>query len=180
MSIQTIKFKNINLETELIDANAISSNFISINGYGENTDVNTKHTVCIGTNIKAGVKAWYWTGVDKTNNYIYLTDDKAGRGSGNTAHDLSFDSGYQINDVVTIINNSNYDIGYKVVEVSGNRIKLDDVPFNDIQELAPGSEQNPVKYTIKNLTREAGCIYIGDSSFSFGIDNTLGGNASFA
>lgn len=132
MPIPTTKFKNINLETEMMVAETIKNNFISTQGFGENNTINTRYTMCIGANNTAGVKAWYWTGIDKANNYIYLTDDIAQRGNRTTIHNESFVSGFQVNDIVTIINNSNYDVGYKVLEVSGNRIKLDSIPFDNV------------------------------------------------
>lgn len=182
MPIPTTKFKNINLDTEMMDAKTITDNFIQLGekklSFGQGNTINTDSGISLGVSNKHGIKAWYWTGVDKENNYIYLTNNEADKGNGSTTLIENFNSGYAKNDIVTIINNNNYDDGYTVLNVNGNRIQLNYIPFNSV-EPALSSAQLSSKYTIKNLSKpNVGCVYIGESSVSIGAENTVNGNGS--
>lgn len=88
---------------------------------GKDNTVVVSNANIIGNSNRAGVKGWYYTGIQFTTNAagvaqinqpatIYLTDDIAKRNTGTLETDSSFVSGFKIGDPVCIVNNSKYDM----------------------------------------------------------------------
>ena len=96
-------------------------------------------STAIGAASTSGLKGWYYTHVDVNNKKIYLSDKQysftiLGKTIGCISNkgasvNTSFNSGYEIGDVLSIVYDSKYEDYATITYINGNEITLDKVPF---------------------------------------------------
>ena len=124
-------------------------------------------TIALGTSI-AGCKGYYYSGVDFTNKYIYLslTQSVPASVTDNSLYDASFTHEWQVGDAFSIVNSSHYDEIGKITSIDGNRIGYDTIGFDEIN-LNDEALEDFDSYTIVVPTRpECGVINLGEGAFA--------------
>lgn len=113
-----------------------------------------------GAASTAGLKGWYYTKVNLSENLIWLSDTrstgilqiKISTTTSTTPDNTSFVCGWKAGDEVTIVNDKKYDRCAKIEAINGNMIKLDKLPFDSetIVTSAPsiGNYNEPDEFSI--------------------------------
>ena len=133
----------------------------------------------VGSGNMAGVKAWYYTGIQFSTNEqgvavvgpatLYLTADVQERHSGSLEHVQGFESGYQVGDVLSIVNKDKLDNICRVTSVDGNAIGVDRLPFTNVVDVSPADFDD---WTVMTTNRpQSGVLVIGDGAFAVGSGN---------
>ena len=141
-----------------------------------------------GLNTKSGLKGYYFKGVDLKNNKIYLSTTKP-----EIIETKLFSSvvenwknnPYKVNDIVSIINGDVY-YDLKVIEIKGNIIKVENLPFSSISEV--NEMLGDSNYTVFCLSQyRSGVVNIsigshaeGHNTRSFGIATHSEGHGTIA
>ena len=92
-------------------------------------------SVAIGAATIAGLKGWYYSAIDFTNKTITLSDKPTYILAGSTLVGGNWSSGtpnINVNDVISLVNNSKYDFCSKVTAVNGDVITVDSLPFTEL------------------------------------------------
>lgn len=92
-------------------------------------------SMAVGAATTAGLKGWYYSAIDFTNKTITLSDKPTYILAGSTLIGGSWSSGtpnIEVNDVISLVNNSKYDLCSKVTAVNGNVITVDSLPFTGL------------------------------------------------
>ena len=133
----------------------------------------------VGSGNMAGVKAWYYTGIQFSTNEqgvavvgpatLYLTADVQERHSGSLEHVQEFESGYQVGDVLSIVNKDKLDNICRVTSVDGNAIMVDNLPFTNVVDVSGADFDD---WTVMTTNRpQSGALVIGDGAFAVGSGN---------
>ena len=89
-------------------------------------------SMAVGAATTAGLKGWYYSAIDFTNKKITLSDRPTYILAGNLLLNGGWSSGVpniKVDDVISLVNNSKYDLCSKVTAVNGNVITVDSLPF---------------------------------------------------
>ncbi len=133
-----------------------------------------------GSNNIAGCKGYYFQSVDITNKKIYLSKTQVVPIiSTNDLTDVSFgDMGFAVSDVITIINDSKYDLCSTITEISSNCITVDKIPFTTINGSIADSREYSVFCSAKPNLNNQYAVQIGTSASAEGVDNIAAGYGS--
>lgn len=99
-------------------------------------------SIALGAATTAGMKGWYYSNIDFTNNTITFSDvqphlENGVLVGGSWSSDIP---NISIDDELTIINNSIYDLKSKVVAVNNNIITVDNIPFDSYANVSIESQ----------------------------------------
>lgn len=134
-------------------------------------------SMAIGAATTAGLKGWYYSAIDFTNETITLSDRPTYILAGSTLIGGGWSSGapnIDVDDVISLVNDSKYDLCSKVTAVNGNVITVDSLPFarlvrDDGAAAAVLAGQFSDGYSIYIPERpDAGLIDFGGGAFSEG------------
>lgn len=134
-------------------------------------------SMAIGAATTAGLKGWYYSAIDFTNKKITLSDKPTYILVGTTLINGGWSSGtpnIKVDDVISLVNNSKYDLCSKVTAVNGNVITVDILPFTKLiidegASLAVLAGQFSDGYSVYIPERpDAGIIDFGGGAFSEG------------
>lgn len=134
-------------------------------------------SMAIGAATTAGLKGWYYSAIDFTNKKITLSDKPTYILVGTTLINGGWGSGtpnIKVDDVISLVNNSKYDLCSKVTAVKGNVITVDNLPFTKLlidsgTSLAVLAGQFSDGYSVYIPERpDAGIIDFGGGAFSEG------------
>ena len=134
-------------------------------------------SMAIGAATTAGLKGWYYSAIDFTNKKITLSDKPTYILVGTTLINGGWSSGapnIKVDDVISLVNDSKYDLCSKVTAVSGNVITVDSLPFTELVKdngasVAVIAGQFSDGYSVYVPERpDAGLIDFGGGAFSEG------------
>lgn len=134
-------------------------------------------SMAVGAATTAGLKGWYYSAIDFTNKTITLSDKPTYILAGSTLIGGSWSSGtpnIKVNDVISLVNNSKYDLCSKVTAVNGNVVTVDILPFTVLVRdngaaAAVNARQFSDGYSLYIPERpDAGIIDFGGGAFSEG------------
>ena len=130
-------------------------------------------SVSLGAATTAGLKGWYYSAIDFTNNIITLSDKQPYALLGNLVGG-SWKSGtpnISVGDKVSIVNNAKYDYCGEVKSISGNKVTLKSaLPFNTL-DIGTITANNPDDWSIYLPDKEsAGIIDFGGGALSEGVN----------
>lgn len=112
---------------------------------GKDTISFSKTSHAQGYKSKAGCKGYFWVGVDFENKYLYLSETQSYPIE--APHTEILTKGmFEVGDVLSITNYNHYDLAMTITEVSDNRIKVDNIPFDRIIDNTPGIV--PIEYDV--------------------------------
>lgn len=95
----------------------------------------SKTSVAVGAATTAGLKGWYYSKIDFTNKKITLSDKPTYSLTGSTLIGGGWSSdtpNIKVDDVISLVNDSKYDLCSKVIAVNGNVITVDSLPFTGL------------------------------------------------
>lgn len=135
-------------------------------------------SMAVGAATLAGLKGWYYSSIDFSENRIKISERKVI----NTYGVLS--GGYwsssskpniEVGDVISIVNDSKYDLCSKVVGVNGEDIYVDSLPFSNIVSdgIYANLDDNSIYIPAKP---DAGVVDFGGGALSEGGHNTMATN----
>lgn len=151
-----------------LSTNAKISNSICV---GSNNNMIAQDSFAFGHDNIIGCKAWYFRAIDFSTNTIYLTNKESERNDKNTSLDSEFISGYSLNDTISIVNKSKYDNCSKIIEVNGNAIKVNSLPFTKIEDGRTDFDD----YIVTSCDKpEFGILVLGEGSITAGEQNNTG------
>lgn len=173
-----IKFEEINNNVLQINKNSpfekgnVENSAVLKGEYeGYSNKAISQTSVAVGAGTIAGLKGWYYSAINFTNNQITLSDKQpyvllnnlvGGRWSSSTPN-------IKVGDKVSIVNNSKYDYCGEVKSISGNVITLkESLPFSELS-LSLVSVNNPDDWTVYIPDRaDVGIIDLGGGAFAEG------------
>ena len=140
-----------------------------------NTTISARSNI-LGDNNQVGIKAWYYSAISFTTNVagypatIYLTDDETKRNTGLIETNETFQSGYAVGDVISLVNKAKYDNKCKITEINGNVIVVDTIPFESIVS----GETDYDDYIVMSTNKpNFGVVSLGDNSYVMGRGNKV-------
>ena len=140
-----------------------------------NTSISLRPNI-LGDNIQVGSKAWYYRAIVFSTNVvgkpatIYLTDIASERNDKTTSTNTTFQSGYVVGDILSMVNKSKYYNFGSVIAVNGNVVDVDSIPFTDIVD----GETDYDDYTVSSTNKPTvGVLSIGDYSFAMGAGHRV-------
>ena len=142
-------------------------------------------SMAVGAGTTAGLKGWYYSKIDFTNKTITLSDNPTYTIAGTILLNGSWSSGtpnIKVDDVISIVNNSKYDLCSTVTDVSGNVIKVNTLPFTALTKdngamVAVLAGKFSDGYSLYIPAKpDAGIIDFGGGAFSEGGYNTMATN----
>lgn len=140
-----------------------------------NTTISARPNI-LGDNNQVGIKAWYYSAISFTTNVagypatIYLTDDETKRNTGLIETNETFQSGYAVGDVISLVNKAKYDNKCKITEINGNVIVVDTIPFGSIVS----GETDYDDYIVMSTNKpNFGVVSLGDNSYVMGRGNKV-------
>ena len=140
-----------------------------------NTTISARPNI-LGDNNQVGIKAWYYSAISFTTNVagypatIYLTDDETKRNTGLIETNETFQSGYAVGDVISLVNKAKYDNKCKITHVNGNVIVVDTIPFESIVS----GETDYDDYIVMSTNKpNFGVVSFGDNSYVMGSGNKV-------
>ena len=134
-------------------------------------------SMSVGAATTAGLKGWYYSAIDFNNKTITLSDKPTYIIVGSTLIGGSWSSGtpnIKIDDVISLVNDSKYDLCSKVIAVNGKVITVDSLPFTKLvrdegSAVAVLAGQFSDGYSLYIPERpDAGIIDFGGGAFSEG------------
>lgn len=137
----------------------------------------SKTSMAIGAATTAGLKGWYYSAIDFASKEITLSDRPTYILVGETLINGGWSSGVpniKVGDVISLVNDSKYDLCSKVTAVNGNVISVASLPFTGLvidsgASLAVLAGQFSDGYSVYIPDRpDAGIIDFGGGAFSEG------------
>lgn len=134
-------------------------------------------SMAVGAATTAGLRGWYYSAIDFTNKTITLSDKPTYILAGSTLIGGSWSSGtpnIKVNDIISLVNDSKYDLCSKVTAVNGNVVTVDILPFTELVRdngaaVAVVAGQFSDGYSLYIPERpDAGLIDFGGGAFSEG------------
>lgn len=130
-------------------------------------------SMAVGAATTAGLKGWYYSAIDFTNNIITLSDKQPYALLGNLVGG-AWSSGtpnISVGDKVSIVNNAKYDYCGEVKSISGNKVTLKSaLPFNTL-DIGTITVNNPDDWSIYLPEKEsAGIIDFGGGALAEGVN----------
>jgi len=135
-------------ETCTLDGNAIASiGRDNHNGgdysfvIGQENTIFSENSFVAGSSNKAGLRCWYYQGIDFSNRKVYLTGNQPENKNNIVVQapfpeiDVGFESNLSVGDKISFVNNSKYENSSTVTGVDHNVLTLDSIPFNTINAI---------------------------------------------
>lgn len=127
------------LSSPLVDGDEPSSAVLEgeteVSGKTYKNKAISKTSVAVGAATTAGLKGWYYSKIDFTNKKITLSDKPTYSLTGSTLIGGGWSSdtpNIKVDDVISLVNDSKYDLCSKVIAVNGNVITVDSLPFTGL------------------------------------------------
>ena len=130
----------LDIDDLLVIGKGDANNSAVLNGEyeGYSNKAISQTSMALGASSTAGLKGWYYTKVNLSENLIWLSDTrltgilqiKISTTTSTTPDNTSFVCGWKVGDEVTIVNDKKYDRCAKITAINGNMIKLDKLPFD--------------------------------------------------
>jgi hypothetical protein len=168
--------------------------------FGGGAEAKTSGGQAIGPLNTTGVKGYYYSAIDFTNNTITLSteQDTAKWPSGTTLDWQAKKEGTNIfgqiigayeGDTISIVNNSKYPACAKITKISGNVITVDNLPFTQIESsglTTPDDKSIFACYKKTEVTAvnerwypRSGVVELGWAGTAFGVENLVTGSGGF-
>lgn len=135
---------------------------------GYSNDAISQASLALGAANVGGLKGWYYKYVDYTNKQIYLSATQPTiQNILKPSADSSFESGYDVGDLISFVSGSSFENTSKITAINGNEITVDFLPFTSTPVTSVGS---PLEYSLYCVEKyNVGGCDLGQGAFAEGV-----------